>query len=721
METFGLYLLKSAVWLTGFTLVYLTVLRNERYFRLNRIYLLSGILASMAFPLYTWHYAVIIPSTTGIISISNLSAKVIDTQRPALPYYFWLYAVGIGWLVFRLIWQTVKVIRKLHNAGYEVAGSVKLVRTPDYAASFSFFSYVFVNPSTSDVETREIVNHESEHIEQRHWFDLLLAEILCMVQWFNPFVWIYAHLIRQNHEYLADEKALLRTSDPAIYRATLLNQLIGVPVISLGNSFSYSLNKKRFKMMKKSIHSPYRRLRLLMVMPLMALVFYAFAKPQYISVPETKSDFTNLTNLTNDTREGKTTIKGTVMNPEGKPLAGTSVILKGSTIGTTTDENGKFILTDVPKDGELVFSYIGYDSAVTKVDNVNPMTIKLALTSVGIKEVVVSGNDAPPPPPLPTSGNTKGNLLFVDSKENSITFGDPKKDPLIYVDGKVTDYNTMRGIKPELIESINVLKDKTATDKYGEKGKNGVILITSKKSVSKEQKSKISSDVKQKDGNVFTVVEEMPQYEGGFNALMKFIGDNVRYPAQAKADKIQGTVIVNFIIRSSGKVENVGIERSVNLLLDKEAARVITILPDWKPGKQQGKAVDVSYTIPIQFKLDGPEGKKVTDVNNIGIFDGPEVMPVFPGGDKALQKFIGENVKYPAKALKDTIQGMVVVNFNVLKSGKMDNIKVIRSVSPELDNEALRVIGLMPDWKPGEQNGKVSDMQMTIPIKFKLR
>ena len=61
METFGFYLLKSAVWLTGFTLVFLAVLRNERYFQLNRIYLLSGIVASLVFPLFTWHYAVIIP------------------------------------------------------------------------------------------------------------------------------------------------------------------------------------------------------------------------------------------------------------------------------------------------------------------------------------------------------------------------------------------------------------------------------------------------------------------------------------------------------------------------------------------------------------------------------------------------------------------------------------------------------------------------------------
>ena len=189
-----------------------------------------------------------------------------------------------------MIWQTGMVIRKLRRNGYVKNGPVKLVRTPEYSASFSFFSFVFVNPSTSDIEMKEILNHESGHIQKRHWFDLLLVELLRILQWFNPFAWVYAHLVRQNHEYLADEMALQRTSNPAIYRAALLNQMLGVPVISLANSFSYSLNKKRFKMMKKKIDSPFRKLKILVVLPLMAMVFYAFAKPEYIRSPTPQTE-----------------------------------------------------------------------------------------------------------------------------------------------------------------------------------------------------------------------------------------------------------------------------------------------------------------------------------------------------------------------------------------------------------------------------------------------
>ena len=286
MEAFGIYLLKSAVWLTGFTLVFLVFLRNERYFRLNRAYLLSGIFASVVFPFYTWHYAVMLPSLPAAeIYIPDLSEPSMVTavipDSPGMPFYWWLYIVGIAFLAFRMIWQTAKVIAKLRRNGYVKNGHIKLVRTPEYSASFSFFSFVFVNPSTSDTEMKEILNHESGHIQKRHWFDLLLVELLRIMQWFNPFAWVYAHLVRQNHEYLADEMALQRTSNPAIYRAALLNQMLGVPVISLANSFSYSLNKQRFKMMKKKIDSPFKKLKLLVVLPLMALIFYAFAKPEY--------------------------------------------------------------------------------------------------------------------------------------------------------------------------------------------------------------------------------------------------------------------------------------------------------------------------------------------------------------------------------------------------------------------------------------------------------
>ena len=314
MEALGMVLFKSAAWLTGFALVYLLVLRNERYFRLNRLYLLTGIAASLFFPFYTFHYTVVIPSiqTSTATMVDELITGGVISEETTLPFYFWIYLAGITLVLLRLLFQTWKIIRKLKETGYEQTGSVKLVRTSDYASSFSFFSYVFVNPSTATSEMEVIMNHEREHIQQRHWLDLLLVELICIVQWFNPFAWIYVHLVRQNHEYLADEQALQRTADPVIYQAALLNQLLGAPVFSLTNSFSYSLNKKRFSMMKKKIESPFRKLKILVVLPLVAMLFYAFAAPEYQYGKENNSV----------APEGKTmNVKGQVQKIDGYSFA----------------------------------------------------------------------------------------------------------------------------------------------------------------------------------------------------------------------------------------------------------------------------------------------------------------------------------------------------------------------------------------------------------------
>lgn len=97
--------------------------------------------------------------------------------------------------------------------------------------------------------------------------------------------------------------------------------------------------------------------------------------------------------------------------------------------------------------------------------------------------------------------------------------------------------------------------------------------------------------------------EIMPSYDGGLEALYRFIQRKMRYPAVAARNEIEGTVFISFVIDASGKVVNVGILRGINSDLDKEAARVIAILPDWKPGKQHDKNVSVRMTLPIKFQL----------------------------------------------------------------------------------------------------------------------
>ena len=109
---------------------------------------------------------------------------------------------------------------------------------------------------------------------------------------------------------------------------------------------------------------------------------------------------------------------------------------------------------------------------------------------------------------------------------------------------------------------------------------------------------------------IFRVVEEMPQFPGGMNEAMKFLAMNIKYPISAQQAKIEGRVIVQFVVEKDGSVSDVKVMRGVNSELDAEAIRVVSMMPKWIPGKQRGKAVAVKYTMPIMFRLQTPEPKK---------------------------------------------------------------------------------------------------------------
>ncbi len=101
----------------------------------------------------------------------------------------------------------------------------------------------------------------------------------------------------------------------------------------------------------------------------------------------------------------------------------------------------------------------------------------------------------------------------------------------------------------------------------------------------------------------FVIVEQMPQFPGGEKEMMKFIYANLKYPDEAFKKKITGNVYVTFLVSNSGKIKNAEVKKAVHPLLDAEAKRVIGSMPDWKPGTQSGKAVDVNYMVPVEFKL----------------------------------------------------------------------------------------------------------------------
>ena len=153
---------------------------------------------------------------------------------------------------------------------------------------------------------------------------------------------------------------------------------------------------------------------------------------------------------------------------------------------------------------------------------------------------------------------------------------------------------------PKVIEVLNIVDNETEIDdelemEDTEADDNTVIEVVP---VIQQEKEK-----EEEESQVFFIVENMPEFPGGEAALRKFIANAVKYPVIAQENGIQGKVYVNFVVDQHGNVTNAKIARGVDPSLDKEALRVVNSLPKWKPGMQRGKAVRVSYTVPISFVL----------------------------------------------------------------------------------------------------------------------
>jgi periplasmic protein TonB len=152
---------------------------------------------------------------------------------------------------------------------------------------------------------------------------------------------------------------------------------------------------------------------------------------------------------------------------------------------------------------------------------------------------------------------------------------------------------------PQTVEILNIVDDKQEIN-------DNLDILDSE--ASKDTKVEVTQIVQavekeKEEEQIFVVVEEMPEFPGGELALRKYIASAIKYPTIAQENGIQGKVFVNFVVDKDGSVSNAKIARGVDPSLDKEALRVVGTLPKWKPGKQRGKSVRVSYTVPISFQL----------------------------------------------------------------------------------------------------------------------
>jgi TonB family protein len=244
----------------------------------------------------------------------------------------------------------------------------------------------------------------------------------------------------------------------------------------------------------------------------------------------------------------------------------------------------------------------------------------------------------------------------------------------------------------------------------------------------------------------YAVVEKMPVFPGGDSQLLKYLDQHTRYPESAIANNITGRVVVRFCVTETGRVAKTSVLKGIDPLLDAEAVRVVSSLPAFQPGYEEGVAVPVWYMVPVTFSLkmneasippqtpspvaeSEPVQMDVTDsgeqyeqrVDNYEPFFAAEQMPRFPGGDKELIRYIARNTNYPESAKTDKIMGRVTIRFCVTESGNVDKVSVLKGVDPSLDAEAARVVASLPDFEPGRQGGKEVPVWYLVPVIFTIR
>jgi hypothetical protein len=421
METFISFLVKSSAGIILFYLVYWLFLRNETYHNANRWFLLAALFLSVLLPLFPVHYTVFMEqgSRTNILTtipdtFQHLPAVAgqesvagsINWQQAGLLVYF----TGAAIFLLRLLTQTIILIQFIIKFRVKSMDGIRIVENQKYGLPFSFFNVVFINPKFHKQENLpEILAHEKVHIRENHWFDLLFIELLTVIFWFNPFIWFFERSIKQNHEYLADKGVLAQGHHVGRYQALLINQLMGMQIIGVTNNLNFALNTNRLKMMTKTKTPRFLGIKFLWALPAVALLLFAFAEPDYkASYSEPDNENVLVSNVFNSQKSIK--MEGIVLDEKGDPLPGTSVVVKGTTIGTVADLNGKFEL-EIPEKSNIVLSYVGkktiedsYERITSDLKSGKVYTRKYMLEDVVIEihnRAYIGDQIPPPPPPKP--------------------------------------------------------------------------------------------------------------------------------------------------------------------------------------------------------------------------------------------------------------------------------------------------------------------------------
>ena len=566
------YFLKINIAIALFYAFYRLFFYRDTFFQWRRIVLLCFFIISPLYPVLNiqeW-----IRSHEPMVAMADLYATIVlpeieitpevattDWQNIILSTVNIIYWAGVVLLLIRFVAQFASILRLRFHCQKDQIEGIPVYLLDKESGPFSFFHWIFIHPQAHPHnELSEILTHEGTHARQKHSIDVIISELMCIACWFNPFAWLMKREVRNNLEYMADNRVLEAGHDSKSYQYHLLGLAHQKSTITLSNSFNVLPLKNRITMMNKTRTKEIGRTKYLLFLPL-ALALMIVSNIEAVA-RTTKSIAQEVIQTVEEQIEPKSPI----------------------------EENAPSHTADAPQ---------------SQADNAARQTTQRNPEEQTVFEVVEKMPEFP-------GGLTEMNR-FINShlryppiaQENGI-HGQVVVQFIIRANGTITDCTVVKSAHPTLdAEALRVIKE---MPKWHPGRQRGIAVATRMtvpvrfRLIGEASETTSSSD-KNLENKVFDVVEQAAEFPGGMKACLAYMYKNIKYPTVAMEAGIQGQVVIQMVIDKNGKISNPKIVRGVSPELNAEALRIVNSMPQWIPGKQKGKNVATRFTLPIRFRL----------------------------------------------------------------------------------------------------------------------
>jgi len=639
MTPFFLYCLKTTVALALFYGFFRLLFDRDTFFEWKRAILSSSIVLSAIYPFID--ITALVQKSEPVKATITYYASEFPTIviQPVLRSWWevydlasalWMiYLIGVAVLTLRMMLQLVSIFRLVYTGEKITLNGTKVIRLTGNTAPFSFFKWIFINPELhKPQDLTEILAHEQTHVREWHSLDVLLSESASIAFWFNPFAWLTKIAVRQNLEFLADKKVIVLGHDSKNYQYHLLRLTHQSAAATLVNNFNVSQLKKRIIMINKEKTSSLGLAKYLTLLPLVSVLL-----------------------ITN----------------------GAQILAQKAESNPTVQRVMETINTGIEK------TVAPQETATTNEELLAENTIETDATAA--ESVAQDAKEQPTTMPV-FAGGEKEMQKFIGTKirypiaaQNNKISGTVIASYIVTKTGEVTDIKIVKSPDESLSnEAIRLIQSMPAyTPGKDEKGENTDVQMTlpinfvlsgienpkvenipGSFTVVAYPPKESTTQADQKD-KPFMIVEQMPKFESGSNALNQFIAKNLKYPADAAEKGISGTVIVRFVVSKTGDIKDATVVRGVNESLDKEALRVINLLPKWEPGRQKGEAVDVYLAVPIRYAFSKSNSSSIGDL----YFKQNPPLIIIDGKEST-----AEEIKNTAK---DKIESITILKDNAAK------------------------------------------------------